>query len=214
MHSHHIALALAEARCADLQRAATHGTSTVPPRRHRRHLRALALLGLAVTATLAALAPTGALAHPMYDAAPPARAHASQRTANITAAELAGRLAHERTADITAAELAGRLASPTRQGLRSRDARHAALAAQTPQDLRSPDARDAAEGRGMDKTPRIVFVRVPPKPQPAPADGIAWADAGIGAGSVLGLSLIALGGALLIAHRRRAAHATPPVAGV
>ena len=82
------------------------------------------------------------------------------------------------------------------------------------QDLRSPDARDAAEGRGMDKTPRIVVVAVPPKPQPASAHGIAWADAGIGAGSSLALSLIAFGGALFIVHRRRAAHATAPVAGL
>jgi hypothetical protein len=42
--------ALAEARVADLHRAATHSTATVLPRRHRRHLRALALLGLAATA--------------------------------------------------------------------------------------------------------------------------------------------------------------------
>jgi hypothetical protein len=212
MHSHHIALALAEARVADRQRAATSGSmATAPPRRHRP---ARALLALAATAALAALAPTGALAQPTREVGVTANAHASQRTADVTAAELAGRLAHERTADITAAELAGRLASPTRPRLRSRDARHAALAAQTPQDLRSPDARDAAEGRGMDKTPRIVSVRVPPKPQPAPADGIAWAYAGIGAGSALGLSLIAFGAALFIAHRRRAAHATPPVAGL
>ena len=45
-----ITQALAEARVADLQRAATQSTATVPPRRHRRHLRALALLGLAATA--------------------------------------------------------------------------------------------------------------------------------------------------------------------
>jgi hypothetical protein len=56
MYHHNITLALAEARVADLQRAATHSTATAPP---RRHLRALALLGLSATA---ALATTGALA--------------------------------------------------------------------------------------------------------------------------------------------------------
>ena len=73
MHSHHIALAIADARVADLQRAATHSTATAPPRRHRR---TLALLGLAATAALSALAPTGALAQPIHDTATPANAHA------------------------------------------------------------------------------------------------------------------------------------------
>ena len=72
MYHRNIARALVEARVADLQRAATHSTATVPPRRHRRHLRALALLGLAATA---ALAPTGALAMPTHDAATPTNAH-------------------------------------------------------------------------------------------------------------------------------------------
>jgi hypothetical protein len=75
MNNHNITLALAEARIADLQRAAaTHSTATVRPRRHRRRLRALALLGTAATAALAALAPTGALAQPAHDAATPANA--------------------------------------------------------------------------------------------------------------------------------------------
>jgi hypothetical protein len=68
MYHHNITQALAEARVADLQRAATHSTATVPPRRHRRHLRALALLGLAATA---ALAPISARAQPTHDAAIP-----------------------------------------------------------------------------------------------------------------------------------------------
>jgi hypothetical protein len=72
MYHRNIARTLVEARVADLQRAATHSTATVPPRRHRRHLNALALLGLAATA---ALAPTGALARPAHDAAAPANAY-------------------------------------------------------------------------------------------------------------------------------------------
>jgi hypothetical protein len=160
---------------------------------------------VAATAALTALAPPGAHARPIEYAATPPNAHVD------------GAPAPKPTQDLRALGKTSSLAgttSPLRPDRRAADARRAALAAQIPQDLRSPDARDAAEGRGIDKTPRIVFVRVPPKPQPAPADGIAWADAGIGAGSVLGLSLIAFGGALLIAHRRRAAHATPPAAGL
>jgi hypothetical protein len=164
MHSPNIALALADARVADLQRASTHTTATMPPRCHRRPLRALALLGLAATAALAVLAPTGAFARPMEDVATPAQT------------------------------------------------------AQPRQNLQSPDARDAAEGRGAYDSPHVVIVKLPQPspaaaPEPSSAGGIDWADAGIGAGSLLGLSLIGLGGALVIVHRRRVAHGASPVAG-
>jgi hypothetical protein len=79
-------------------------------------------------------------------------------------------------------------------------------AAQIRQDLASPDARDAAEGRGTFNSPEVVVVKAQPPTQPAIADGIDWADAGIGAGSLLGLGLITLAGTLAITHRRRAAH--------
>jgi hypothetical protein len=73
MHHHTIALALAEARAADLRTAATQSGSTASPRRrHRRSLRALAL-GLAA---IAALMPAGALAQPIHDAAAPDKAQA------------------------------------------------------------------------------------------------------------------------------------------
>jgi hypothetical protein len=88
------------------------------------------------------------------------------------------------------------------QSTRATTSRHAA---QVRQDLRSPDARDAAEGRGTFNSPQIVVVKAPPPPQPAITDGIDWADAGIGAGSLLGLGMITLAGALAITHRRRAA---------
>ena len=98
------------------------------------------------------------------------------------------------------------------QDLRSPDARDTARSAQARQDYRSPDTRDAAEGRGTFNSPQVVLVKA--QPQPAAPDGIDWIDAGIGAGSLLGLSLIGLGGALFITHRRRAAHHAPPIAGV
>jgi hypothetical protein len=35
-----------------------------------------------------------------------------------------------------------------------------------------------------------------------PASGIDWGDAGLGAGGLLGVTLIGLGGTLLVLHRR------------
>jgi hypothetical protein len=70
MYHHSIALALAEARIADMQKADSE--STASPRRRRR-LRAL-VLGLTATA---AVAPTAALAQPMHDGATPAKAQAA-----------------------------------------------------------------------------------------------------------------------------------------
>jgi hypothetical protein len=71
MYHHSIALALADARVADLQKAAVRTGSTASPRRRHR-LRALAL-GLAA---IAALTPAGAFAQPSHDAATPANAQA------------------------------------------------------------------------------------------------------------------------------------------
>jgi hypothetical protein len=65
------------------------------------------------------------------------------------------------------------------------------------QDLRGPDAIDSASGR--DPSPDVVYVSVPSS---APADGLDWADAGIGAGGLLGLGLIALGGTLVVVRHR------------
>jgi hypothetical protein len=154
MHSHTIARALADARVADLQRAATHTAAIMPPRRHRLHRGALALLGVAAIAAVAGLAPPGVLAQPVHDV--------------------------------------GITAGPR--------------VAQARQHLQSPDARDAADGRGTFNSPQVVVVKAQPQTRPALTDGIDWADAGIGAGGLLGMSLLALGGTLLITHRRRAAH--------
>jgi hypothetical protein len=78
-------------------------------------------------------------------------------------------------------------------------------AAEQPQDLRSADTRDYAEGRGTYNSPEVVVVDAPkPVFEPTPAGGIDWADVGIGAGGLLGVALIGLGGALAIVHRRGA----------
>ena len=65
------------------------------------------------------------------------------------------------------------------------------------QDLRSPDARDAARGTEIGTAPSIKIVRV------GASGGFDWGDAGIGAGTLGGLLLVALGGGLLVAHRRQ-----------
>jgi hypothetical protein len=74
-----------------------------------------------------------------------------------------------------------------------------------PQDLRHADTRDFAEGRGTYNSPEVVVVDAPsPVAEPTSAAGVDWADVGIGAGGLLGVSLIGLGGALFIVHRRGA----------
>lgn len=83
---------------------------------------------------------------------------------------------------------------------------HARAEAAQTQDLRSPDARDAAEGRGTHTAPNVMIVKVP---EPVRADrGIDWADAGIGAGGLLGLVLLGAGGSLAVVQRRQQ-HAMP-----
>lgn len=75
------------------------------------------------------------------------------------------------------------------------------------QELRSPDTRDAAEGRGTFNAPKVMVVKVrQPAPAPEPAatsTGIDWGDASIGAGGLLGLTLLAAGGSYALVHRRR-----------
>jgi hypothetical protein len=106
------------------------------------------------------------------------------------------------------------LAAPTaaaQQDLRSPDARDAARTSSsagttsTPrQDLRAPDTRDYADGRGTFNAPEVTVVKLA-QPTPAADGGIDWGDVGIGAGSVLGLTLLALGGTFAVVHRRQAA---------
>jgi hypothetical protein len=89
----------------------------------------------------------------------------------------------------------------------ARDAMHTSSLAGTPQttDRRTPDARDTADGRGTWTAPTVTVVKVA---QPTPSNtGLDWGDAGIGAGAVVGLMLLALGSGLAIVHRRHGAHA-------
>jgi hypothetical protein len=95
------------------------------------------------------------------------------------------------------------------QDLRSPDAADAAVTAlgqrvhdPQAQDFRSPDARDTAAGRGTFTAPRVTVVKVAETPQVS-SGGFDWGDAGIGAGGVLALVLIAVGGSLMVTHRRR-----------
>jgi len=111
-------------------------------------------------------------------------------------------------ADPHAADTHARAEAAQKQDLRSPDTGDAATRVEPKQDLRSPDARDAGEGRGTYTAPNVMVVKVP---EPVPAEGgIDWADAAIGAGGVLALMLLGLGGSLAIVHRRQA-HATPGI---
>jgi hypothetical protein len=116
--------------------------------------------------------------------------------------------------------------------LRSPDAVDAAAAAAVAPagiDLRSPDAQDL--GRGVPSSaPALIDARSPDsidradggvRPTAAveivpagPSSGFDWGDAGIGAGSVAALVLLALGGGLMVMHRRHVHAAKAPTAAV
>jgi hypothetical protein len=135
----------------------------------------------------------------------------------LALAALAASTASANTVDLRSqmgsSSLAGTTSSAPRQDLRSADARDAARSAdarqgQPQQDLRSPDTRDLAEGRGTFSAPEVTVVKVT-EPAP-PGAGIDWGDAGIGAGTMLGLILLALGSSLAVVHRRQSAAAGQP----
>jgi hypothetical protein len=88
-------------------------------------------------------------------------------------------------------------AALAQQDLRSPDTRDVAEAAKP--DLRNPDTRELAETGGA--APEVTVVRVP-QPVPAADTGLDWGDAGIGAGGMLGLVLLAAAGILSVSHRR------------
>jgi hypothetical protein len=67
-------------------------------------------------------------------------------------------------------------------------------------DMRTPDARDYGQDRGTFNAPEVTVVKVA---GPAPTgNGFDWRDAGIGAGGLLGLILLGLGGAAAVARRK------------
>jgi hypothetical protein len=96
------------------------------------------------------------------------------------------------------------LAAPAaaQQDLRNPDNREPAPTSGPRQDLRSPDARDAAAGRGTFSAPDTVVVKLR-EPVPATNGGIDWGDAGVGAGSLLGVIAIGAAGSAAVLHRRR-----------
>jgi hypothetical protein len=114
-------------------------------------------------------------------------------------------------------------ASAPQQDLRSPDARDAAAGRGT---VNAPDAitsqvftdRQRAIVEGFKRSPsyhealrEAATVVKPPQPAPVLADdGIDWGDAGIGAGTMLGLILLALGSSLAVVHRRQSAAAGQP----
>jgi hypothetical protein len=91
--------------------------------------------------------------------------------------------------------------------LRNPDSRAPApvQAASVPQDLRAPDTVDAANGRGTFSAPEVTVVKVP-QPAAVPSSsggGLDWTDAGIGAGGMLAMVLLAAGGTIVALHRRQ-----------
>ena len=105
---------------------------------------------------------------------------------------------------------AGTPAAQTTKDLRTPDAVDAGTpvtATTAGTDLRTPDAVDHGLGRGTFSAPDVTVVKVV---DPPPTAGFDWSDAGIGAGGLLGLILVGLGGTLVVTHRR---HSRMPLAG-
>ena len=128
----------------------------------------------------------------------------------------AHRLIRSAALGLTVATLAAPTAGAVPADLRSPDARDAAKAAaiqqsQPRQDLRMPDARDQAAGRGTFNAPEVTVVKVT-EPAPSVGGGLDWADAGLGAGGMLGLILVALASVLAIVHHRKSPRHGRPAA--
>ena len=103
---------------------------------------------------------------------------------------------------------AGTPVAQTMKDLRTPDAVDAGTPATTAAgtDLRTPDAVDHGLGRGTFSAPDVTVVKVV---DPPPTTAFDWGDAGIGAGGLLGLILVGLGGTLVVSHRR---HSRMPLA--
>ena len=95
---------------------------------------------------------------------------------------------------------AGTPVAQTMKDLRTPDAVDAGTPATTAgTDLRTPDAVDHGLGRGTFNAPDVTVVKVV---DPLPTTAFDWGDAGIGAGGLLGLILVGLGGTLVVMHLR------------
>ena len=75
-----------------------------------------------------------------------------------------------------------------------------ASASNPPPTLMSPDAQDAAAGRGTYSAPEVTVIKVPAAGTDG-SGGFQWTDAGVGAGGMLGLIVLAGGCAALVTHR-------------
>jgi hypothetical protein len=106
------------------------------------------------------------------------------------------------TRSITAALVAAAITAPAagaQQQVGSPDAMDRNAQARSSQDMRGADARGAATD-----APDIRVVRITqPAPASSTADGaINWPDALVGAGGALGLTLLGIGGTLVLVRRR------------
>ena len=111
------------------------------------------------------------------------------------------RLSRPLVAAVAVVALALPASSTADQNLRSPDSTDAGIEAQREQpgfqDLRNPDTRDPAAAAQGDRA-----TASPTRPESAQESRFDWGDAGIGAGSVLGLLLIMLSVAFAVVHRR------------
>jgi hypothetical protein len=127
----------------------------------------------------------------------------------------AHRLIRSAALGLTVALLAAPAAGAVPADLRGPDARDAAKAAAVQQDrprqdLRTPDARDQAAGRGTFNAPEVTVVKVAEPAPAAPGGGLDWADAGLGAGGMLGLVLGAIASVVMgVHHRKSVGHGGP-----
>jgi hypothetical protein len=111
------------------------------------------------------------------------------------------RLTHSAVIGLALAALTAPTAAAQQQDFRTPDARDTVSVGQTP-DLRSPDTRDAAAGRGTFSAPHVTVIKVP-QSTPSPG-GMDWGDAGIGAGALLALIALGVGGSIAVVRRRHA----------
>jgi hypothetical protein len=70
-------------------------------------------------------------------------------------------------------------------------------------DLSSPCRSSARGPKGLSASLVVASARVTDSRVPSSDAGLDWGDAGIGAGVLLGLLLLALGGTLAVMHRRQ-----------